>query len=77
MQHRQELLIWKWCAAVIAVAIVLLLSTTSIGSLQEDNSELPDGSLIVEPMEYVKKPKRIQQISILGERNSGTTWIYE
>eukprot|EP00978_Attheya_sp_CCMP212_P008110 scaffold18862_cov55-Attheya_sp.AAC.9 len=77
MKHRQELLIWKWCAAVIAVAIVLLLSTTSTGSLQEDNSEPSDGSLIVEPMEYVKKQKSIQQISILGERNSGTTWIYE
>ena len=24
-----------------------------------------------------KEPKRIQSISILGERNSGTTWMYE
>jgi hypothetical protein len=77
MKHRQELLIWKWCAAVIVAAIVLLLCTTRTGSLQVDNLEPSNGSLIVEPMEYVKKPKSIQQISILGERNSGTTWIYE
>jgi hypothetical protein len=76
---RQQRVIWFGLTSLAVIAIVVLNSDRNIASLDKmdtQNSEVvidegPIGRM--SPMQ----PKPIEWISVLGERNSGTRWLYE
>jgi hypothetical protein len=70
--QRQKKGLQQWILAIcLAVFVVLILSRNQDGQnfmVETDAQLLTRESL---------HPKKIQQISILGERNSGTRWTFE
>jgi hypothetical protein len=74
--NRRYKFAWYAVTVVCVVAVVLLNSDRSIVidnsvQLQQQQEEGSVGRLTP------NQPKPIQWISVLGERNSGTRWLYE
>ena len=77
--NRRQKLAWYAVTTMAVIAIVLLNSNRSIVKLDEMETNNSDSVLVegsvgrMTPMQ----PKPIEWISVLGERNSGTRWLYE
>jgi hypothetical protein len=80
--NRRQKFAWYGVTAVAVIAIVLLNSdrkivTNNVSELEGLNQEVDtvQSSSIgrLNPLQ----PKPIEWISVLGERNSGTRWLYE
>ena len=68
--------IWYALAALALVAIVALNRELLFMSNYAEQQNGAEDSTADEPEMSHSKPKPIKQISILGERNSGTRWTY-
>ena len=77
--NRRQKLAWYGLTMVAVIAIVLLNSDRNIVKLDQVETNNSDAALVegsvgrMTPMQ----PKPIEWISVLGERNSGTRWLYE
>lgn len=77
--YRRQKLAWYGLTAMAVIAIVLLNSDRNIVKLDEMETNNNDATLVegsvgrMTPMQ----PKPIEWISVLGERNSGTRWLYD
>lgn len=76
---RRQKLAWYGLTMMAVIAIVLLNSDRNIVKLDQMETDNSDAALVegsvgrMTPMQ----PKPIEWISVLGERNSGTRWLYE
>ena len=76
---RRQKLAWYGLTMMAVIAIVLLNSDRNIVKLDQLETDNSDAALVegsvgrMTPMQ----PKPIEWISVLGERNSGTRWLYE
>jgi hypothetical protein len=73
--RRTQSIVWYALTALAIFAIISINTDKKIvdGSTEGENVSMEHG--LVDDM-TPKTPKPIQQISILGERNSGTRWLY-
>jgi hypothetical protein len=80
--NRRQKFAWYGLTAMAVIAIVLLNSDRKIvtnnvedleGVTQGTDTVQSSTMGILNPMQ----PKPIEWISVLGERNSGTRWLYE
>ena len=76
LPRRTRSLVWYAMAGLSVIAILLMNNDETI----VDTNSPVEGEIVMEHgmvgVMTPNTPKPIQQISILGERNSGTRWLY-
>ena len=73
--RRTQSIVWYALTALAIFAIISINTDKKIvGGSTDDGAVSMEHGLVGDMTP--KKPKPIQQISILGERNSGTRWLY-
>jgi len=75
--NRRQKYAWYAITLIAVISIALLNDDRAIVSLPDPAPETNDIAMGSVGRMTPKQPKPIQQISILGERNSGTRWLYE
>jgi len=75
-RSRQQKFVWYALTLMAVIAIIVLNSDRSIVGLDQLEAADTTGFKPLGRMSPTE-PKPIEWIAVLGERNSGTRWLYE